>query len=548
MNNSVKELFLTEYFRQVAVMRTLCDKEIFDFLAKIFVLSKSDSETLWAAVEQDIVTDIVTMEDANQYKRVLQFSTINGMPIPISDETKSIIAIKCLAIADIASIDMCAERNATSSQILQGLYTRASQGYICAMHNLGVMQCEGNEALCIECDFEKGFLNLEKAAHWGHIPSILTLIYFLCEPSSPKRHIKHSLKYYRNLLYTFVNDTPYRDLLHVLNIKNQEPCSNAQLLLELFARRIIKKEIFNKIFAQVVYGDTIDIFTKKRLLSDSDEKYISELANIPMHLLRKTFEADSRIFSSLPFIDRDAEREWLRYEINRLGNNFFKQRKPLCLCCDDRFVLETYRQGFEKMKSKGCKLYHIVTIDIAELSEADLQPNADNVFVTSCKNNAQNLYLFVLQGNIPVSKINVVREFLQSNKRAKFKINQPSVTLDLSPIIPICFCDRQNADKLLGAVNIGMMAALSREERQLILRQKINDVNRRANVTLRIDDDGIELLSCHSLDVALMALDKLYREHSRNEVADIDDISFCLAEAEKSHYGNRSYGFGGYSK
>ena len=198
------------------------------------------------------------------------------------------------------------------------------------------------------------------------------------------------------------------------------------------------------------------------------------------------------------------------------------------------------------MEIDNPKPQHVVTIDVGELSDEDLQQNADNIFVANCKNNAHNVYLFVLQGNVSSDKINAVKFFLKSNKRAKFKLNKPSVTLDLSPIVPLCFCDKQNANKLSGFVNTQMVATLSVEERKRILKQRIQDVNRRfKEVSRRVVDSDIDLLSRHPLDIALMALDKLYSEWSDNDEKDLKGIAFYIAEVEKYHNGNRGYGFGG---
>ncbi len=547
MNNSVKELFLMEYFKQVAVLGAFCNRAAFDLLAGAFLLSQEDTETLWKAVGQEPVVDVVTLEDANRYKRVLQLCAINGISLPVSKENDNIISIKSNAIAEMSEINMCAERNATVSKVLQNIHTHALQGYTSAMYIWGTIQCDGNDALCEEKCFEKGAFNIEKAAHWGYVPAILTLLHYLNNKDKyPVCYIKHSAKYYRKLLGAFVANSPYRELLSVLNIKPSECFSNARLLLELFAQRKATTEIFDQSIAKVVYGDTISATAKERLLLDADAKAISEMASLPMHLLRGICQVDEHVFSLLPFVNRDAEQDGLRREINRMGDFFFEQRKPFCLCCQDWFVLDIYKQGFASMETDSSKPQHVVTIDVGELSDADLQPNDGNVFVTNCKNDARNLYLLVLWGNISPGKIDAVKNFLQSSKRAKFKLNQPSVTLDLSSIVPMCFCDKQNADKLAGVVNIGMAAPLSTEERQYILKQRIQDVHRRCEaVPSCVTDSDVDLLSRYQLDIALMALDKMYQENSNGDAANLRDISFYIAEAEKSHKGHRGYGFGG---
>ena len=547
MNNSLNELFLIEYFKQVAALGPFCGKKAFDFLAKVFLLPSETGDALWQAVEQETVADVVTLEDANRYKRILQLGSINGIPLNVSEQNIRMVSIKSSAIAEMSAIDMCAERNVTVSQVLQNLHSHASQCYVSAMYIWGTMQCDGNAALSVDKRFEKGVSDIEKAAHWGYIPAILTILYYLSNGDKyPVNQIGHSSEYYQKLLYTFAVNSPYCDLLSALNLKQSEQSQSAQLLLGLIAQRKIKAEIFDKSIAKVVYGDTIDIVAKEKLLSDADVKIISEMAILPMHLLRGTYEIGAGFFSSLPFINRDVEQKVLRGELNHLGDSFFEQRKPLCLCCEDKFVLDAYRQGFEKMEIDNPKPQHVVTIDVGELSDEDLQQNADNIFVANCKNNAHNVYLFVLQGNVSSDKINAVKFFLKSNKRAKFKLNKPSVTLDLSPIVPLCFCDKQNANKLSGFVNTQMVATLSVEERKRILKQRIQDVNRRfKEVSRRVVDSDIDLLSRHPLDIALMALDKLYSEWSDNDEKDLKGIAFYIAEVEKYHNGNRGYGFGG---
>lgn len=545
MKNTTKELFLTEYFKQLAALGPFCSKSSFDFLAEVFQLSSKEAAKLWSAAEQESVVDIVTLEDANRYKRILQLLAINDTTLPAS-EVNNTIFVKSNAITAMSEIGMCAERNVTSAQTLQNLHAHVLQGYTTAMYIWGTIQCEGNDALCVAKHFETGVADIEKAAHWGYIPAILTLLHYLNNKDRyPTHQINHTTKYYQKLLCAFALNSPYRDMLDVLNIKRDACDANAQLLLALIAQRKIKTELFDKSVANVVYGDTIDNIAKEKLLFDPDANAIKEIATLPTHLLRGIREANEAFFQSLPFVNRDAEKADLLNEINRMGDVFFEQRKPVCLCCQDPFALDAYKRGFENMESDGPKPQHVATIDIAELSDVDLLPNADNVFVTTCKNNSRNLYLLVLQGNISADKIRAVKNFLQYNKRAKFKLCQPAVTLDLSPIAVVCLCDKQNADKLSGAVNVGTISPLSAEERLLILKRRIQEVHRRyEDLPLHVNDSDIELLSRYPLDTALMALEKLYQRISGG-AASAKDIAFYIAEAEKSHNGNRGYGFGG---
>lgn len=547
MNIKIKEMFLAEYFRHLAVLGTFCDKTVFNQLAKVFLLPQQDAEALWVEAGQETVVDVVTVEDANQYKRVLQFGTLNNLALPVSKENNDIISIKSNAIAEMFNMGMCAERNSTVSQVLQCLHTHALQGYTSAMYIWGLMQCEGHATLCAEKCFEKGIGNIEKAAHWGYIPAILTMLYFLNNKDQyPANQMELSSKYYQKLLCTFVANSPYRELLSILNIKSSENIPNAQLLLELFAQKKIKSEIFDKSIAKVVYGDTIDVVTKEKLLSDADTKVLYEIAALPMHLLHGICETDAHIFTTLPFADRKAERNDLLGEIGRQGDFFFEQRKPLCICCQDRYVLDAYKRCFERMETDELKQQHVATIDVGELSYDDLQSTAGNVFVTNCKNNARNLYLLILRGNISAEKISAVKNFLQNNKRAKFKLSQPSVTLDLSPIVPLCFCDKQNADKLSGVVYTEMIAPLSVEERQRALKQRIQEIhNRHEKVLLCVNESDINLLSRYPLDIALVALDKLYQKCLRGVSTNEENISLYIEEAEKSNNENRGYGFGG---
>lgn len=214
--------------------------------------------------------------------------------------------------------------------------------------------------------------------------------------------------------------------------------------------------------------------------------------------------------------------------------------RPLCVCTDSEYLSLAYGEAIGKV----FPIANVEIIDVADLSEYDFEPTMNNIFVRSCDEDRQNVFVLLCKGEIREGILNSVKNFLKTDKRSKFRLQHPSALINLSAVLPVCICDKQNALQLKSYCDVVTLAQVNETEKSdmlfFISRKKAEKYN---VVDLHVDASAQAMLMSYSIDKAESLLDCVTR-YNRGR-ASVTVTAEKLKELIGGIVNKNKYGFGG---
>jgi hypothetical protein len=199
-----------------------------------------------------------------------------------------------------------------------------------------------------------------------------------------------------------------------------------------------------------------------------------------------------------------------------------------------------YAEALSKER-EGVNISHI---HMGELSSYELEPTANNIFVRSVDEDRLNVFLMYFEGSLPERLIEIVTPFLQTEKRAKFHLGAPNVTIDFSDVLPIVLCDKANAKKLSGACDVVELADVTQKETPLVVADIITHKKLDCNLSqITLTDDALSYLTAMPADEIESCLDKAIRYEALKSDKLQLNREMLAAQADGSKISN--IGFGG---
>ena len=529
MLNNHYELFLTEYFfYRCALGRLVKDPRwIFDALGEIFITDREKTDKLFALTETPIVADVKTYADYLRYCRIKKYVALTTGDAP--EDSDEIISVKgeALKLAAMLKID---GTYATESAAFRAISESAAAGSVAALRVLGFVQCTG---LYADRDEKSGAKNLQKSAQWNSVEGILTALHFCAD----------TRKVNINRLRTVTDGTVYRCLADAAESKygctSDSTVDESVMLIKAFRTGKLKPEVYSAQYARIIFSNVISARDKEHALFSAGEQAISEIADLPLKLAFTPFSGRVGAIDLIP-VKREKENDRIQnilYNGDLLTRSAFR---PLCICADSEFMRAQYVKALRSAFGGA----HIEYIDVARLSEYDLQPTGKNVFVRGCDEHSVNVYFMSFVGDIPAGVMQEAAAFLQSRKRKRFCLVNPCVTIDLGKILPVCFCDKQNAKELKKYCDVVTIAGVTNAEKPALFDNIIDAKKRLYGMkSVDLDDTAAARLSGLSIDGAESAIDAALRlNRSKAEtVITAALIDECAADGTRK---NR-YGFGG---
>ena len=543
MIDIVNETFVEQYFLYTAILGKYCDKaRLFNYVADLFFIPQASREYLFKLSEEEPVRDIVTYGDAMRYSRVRQYCELNDYML-VHDDAQEMVSIKSKVIKLAVSNNLIADANTTQAQIYKALMDTALAGNVVAMRALGTLQCEG---IFVDKQVESGLKNLHKACQWGDMVSMLALAKYLRETND---HV--ALQKCLNRLSAVVENTKYEFLLTLLeqncDVKATKKSEEILLLKKGIAANKVKADVYHPLSARLIFGNAIDIKDKEKILFSDNKAILSEVCDLPLKLSYDDLSLNLDALDTMP-LKRNQEQKNLK---TKLLNSDLRQHdgyRPLCLASESDYALETYVDAIVSTFEPSTN--HCEMLDVADLKSYDFEPTASNVFARSCNDDKNNIFVLTLKGDIDNATLQQVKNFLSSAKRRRFRLNTPRVTLDLSPILPICVCDESNASKLGNAVERVNVADISAEEKQHIVMEMLarkSELYKTKSITM--DKEVMDTLcSCSPASIE-RTLDKLFSEQRfNNKFTAITVELFKPYEKTLKCHSAKAFGFGGYVK
>lgn len=464
MLNAMVELFMSEYFLMRAVLgKNLEDGEgLFRTLGKIFLIPETDIGKLYTLSENKTAKSITTEKEFMQHKRMQKYALLIGSANKTNAEWEEVARIKGNAILAAQSCKLLPDADASGSVVFNCLTSASNSGVVCALRMTGVFQCEG---IFLNKDEKAGVKKLSKSADWNDCVSTLALL----------RYRKDTRKYDMERLRREVEGSPleeiYRKAAEEYGAAENLKPENVKLLERSFSAGILKREKYEHNYARILNSPILYSKDKEKALLTQSKDQICAISDLPLKLSQDKISAVELTNVRQAAIQRANETETVALALKNTDLRQLPSYRPLCFSCQSRYVLNMYAKMLNSKESKT----HFEVIDVAESEEYDFEPNTNNIFVRGIDEDKENCLLLFLCGEISETKTEAVKNILQSARRAKFHLTSPSVTLNLSAVLPICFSDEQNTKWLKTYCDEIGLCPVTAEELSAAVRDILSD-------------------------------------------------------------------------
>lgn len=530
---STIELFMSEYFLIKAILgRYLEDSvKLFIALGKIFLIPEEETGRLHRLAENPVARGITTEKEFMQHQRMRKYSKMTGGETSVNAEWDEVVAIKGNAILAAQNAELLHDAEVSGNVVYTSLSSAATSGMVCALRIMGILQCEG---IYLAKNEKAGVRNLSKAAEWNDSISTLALLRY--RPAKRERNMAR--------LRQELVDTPFAALYNAAAQKygfdDAPDIGEIRLLEKAFSSGVLKREVYEPKYARILGSRALGIKDKEKAVFSLNKEILSVIADLPLKLSRDKITAvDVGGVESVP-VKRKSEIEAIVRALKNGDLRGLPSYRPVCLCCESGYVLEMYAKAIAA-KNAGA---HVEVIDVAELIEYDFEPTPNNIFVRSIDEDRDNRFLLFFRGEITERKIDAVRSVLQSARRAKFYLNTPSVTLDLSALLTVCFCDGQNARLLKPYCDVIQLAEISAEELPAAVEDILAEKQKAYGVGgINLSGDAREVFRGYDIDTAEKLIDSAVR--ARREKGAVINLSRAVLQEYAPEHDTPKIGFGG---
>ncbi len=526
------ETFLFDYFLYDEIIGNYTDREkTFRCLGEIWNIEQDKLRDLYLNTEKENVRSVSSENEYMRYRRIKQYNKLVGNPDVCNEMEDALIAVKGEAIRVIAKYEMESTVETTKNAMHKALLINAQSGNIVALRIIGILECEG---LLGEVDLEAGLEHLGNAMRWCDITS--TLAYIKYDEKNRASAI--------NMLKSSVKDTLCKFLLKETEEKYGIVADgyNEELLLlkQAFNLKKTASDVYNSMYARLVFSPIITLRDKEKIVYSERKDLLTEACDLPLHLYRGDIPVNESALDEMIF---KREKELVRIK-NALSNRDLRCSSaylPICITCESEFVLDQYAYALRKVFKDA----NVETFEVRDLNDYSFEPNKDNAFIVGLSESKPNVILFFYKGDVSDRTIKITKDILRTERRRKTRLFNPSITMDLTPVLPICFSDKENVKKLQEFVDIIAVEPLSKEEKEESIKFLMNkNSNKYKMKEVTIDDLAMEKLKDVSIDDAKKVLGRIYREN----LAEDKTLNITLAMVQASInklVGKSNYGFGG---
>jgi len=533
MFNPATEMLLTQYYLLNAVFdKHFTDKKSWFYtFGRAFGLSEDETAKLFAKTEEKSVKAVSTEKEYLRHIRVKKYMSQQGIASDISAEFEELITVKGSAILLLTKYGLNRQKENTATSVCDELLQYVKNGNIIAMRLYAIARIEG---IALQKDYDEGIKLLEETSKWLDVASIILLHHY-----SQDNILGSTAR-----LLSATKGTPYDRI--ALTLSETDCTENGlsqedELISKAFSWGILKRDEYSERYAKIAFNKNIDFNEREKLILSCGKDHITVASALPLNLdISKKIEFD---FTDLDLINNERDNEKTQIKKNLINSDLriYEGYKPLCVVSDSLAVLEMYEKSLS-YKLNNC---NPVFINISDCTDQEFEMTYNNIFVTACKQDLSNVYFIACVGKLTDKVIKGVQEILRYSTRAAFKLKQPAITLNLSTILPICFCDKQNAKHFKPYCDMVNAVVMSENELKgeiftfIKSREEIYGISK-----IHISDDLLGTIMELGIDSAKNVLDRAIIG-TRNGNGEIELKLDAVSEYIKETKTKFLFGFGG---
>lgn len=463
---------------------------------------------------QSLPGDMDLTEKAYLWQRMDKYNKMVGKPVNIWENVA--MALLSRAVAGLKEV-LETEPALKSTASLRGkLLEEANRGSVRALCAAGYMMCRG---YMFPKDAEKGVAYLRRAAEWNDRRSLVLLL--SCDAARRQ-------EYLARLEFLCAGDE--ETLKQIQNkcgkAERSAPPECAMLERLLGSKKSLRREVCSQAQARVISSSVIGVKDKERLLLACDEE-APQTGALPLALKGEAPRCNAAVLAECPALDEKARRAAAKALGDAAG-------KPLCFSCDSPVQTEMISGAIEKAFASA----HVQKIEAGMCEAFEFEPSANNVFVRDCDEDRANVFIVSIDSETNERIAAQVKDFLREGKRRSFRLLSPNVSLDLSSVFPVCFCDGESEELLHSVCEIVRVKPLCAEDKPAFIKALWEEKSQ--NKVQLAPEVSAKLLEYGADDIAALIEKAAALSRGRKGQIRVRDLPW-----ENHETGARKYGFGG---
>lgn len=525
------EMMLRSYFTAEVTAGRFCEDRaaLFSAFARIFLLDEEERERLFALVQSEEISSITSELEYYRYCRMKQYLALCGEKQEPPTELEEIATLKGSAILSAVANRLVRGPNEVRLAVYDNLVKATEEGSVLALYLLGVFQTEG---FAFGKESKNGLRCLRKAAEWDGEEGLLAALRY--DPAGREKYLA--------CLYGRLSRAGRLELFQraseVYGGFDSAKHREYRLLERAFDQGVIKREFYSKPYARIIYSEILSEKDKEAIVLSPNKEFFVEANALPLKL---TFEKGEFQPSALKEVrsDRPEEIKKIARSLGNIDVRRMSSYRPLCIVSDSRFMLERYARAMEK----GFGGARVTRIELGDLDRFDIEPAGSNIFVGSCDEDEFNCFFLFFRGDLAEEVADEAIGFLQSAKRSCFRLVRPAVTLDLSAVLPVCFCERKYASLLKPYCDTVRISAPAKQEKLSFLAELLSDKGLVYGTEIAMESAAAEKLAEYKIDEAESIVDEAICENRGETVVLTEELMRPYLESPSKK--RAAYGFGG---
>lgn len=460
------EPLLTQFFLIDAVCQGFIDpakrEETFCELARVFGVPMNDETRAYFAAA--VSPQFHTITDNASYERLcrtIEFARHSGQEVELTAMDRVILAQKREALT-IKEELFGKSKTLTVDLIADTLLTKSMNGNVDAMVTLAYMECHG---LCLRQDAENAVKRIRLCAKWNHLFGNLMGI----------AYDKRRRAAYYNTLYTVLRSSHQREVFEYLCRVGgyKKPCEKqtvARIIDRAFGLGIIRRDVYDPLFAKVAFSPLISDEDKKKMLLSKKQDAIPSLSDIPFDVERDTpFTFDGAKLDKMPLC-RTEETEQVLCGLYPAVSNRPELYRPLLLSGNDQYVSSMYATA---VKAGFAAHNPVIEVDAGNLTLQDFVGAKEHFILRGLSETGCSHTVFLVKHceELGEREQEELVKLLDYEYRRRFNLVEPTVSLDLSDVLVVLFAAKTTPSvrRLAQECEVVRTAPISEAEKRTVI-------------------------------------------------------------------------------
>lgn len=445
-------------------------KTAFQELAEVFcVPMDGETESYYTAANASHFKSITDYAAYERLCRMIEFAQKSGQEIELSSVDRVILAQKRDAMQILSRL-FRQSKNLTVEVIEETLRDKAINGDVDAMVTLSYLEYHG---ICICQDQETARKRLALCAKWNNLFGNLMGLAYDTENRDG----------YYNTLYTILRSAGQREVFAYLREHKdfdgeavKDPV--ARVIEKAFGMGVIQRNTYDRVFSKVAFSTLISTEDKEKLLLNKKEGAIASLPPIPFDVDRNRKLRFSTEKASVEPLSRQDELRRILCSISPAVADRNALYRTLLVVSEDDYISEIYAKALKN----GFGSAQVLEIDAGMLTLQDFVGAKENFILRGLSETKDSHTVFLLKhcDELGEREMEELIKLLDYEYRRKYKLLEPTVSLDLSDVLIVLLaseCNRR-VKQLSEECDVVMTRRLSEEEKQAVIDTMFRDRSR----------------------------------------------------------------------